>query len=274
MINFNGTIVEKETKIFGVENRGFKYGDGLFETLKVEDGVVRFMEDHYFRLMASMRMIRMEIPMTFTLDFMEAEIKKTVEENGLNNARVRFSVFRSSGGLYTPENNAVAYIIEADEIYISEKEVYEVDLFKDFYVYSGLLSTIKSTNKLVNVLAGTYASENNLDNCILLNEQKKVVEFTNGNLFLVKDREITTPLLTDGCIKGIIRKKLLDKPDLLEGYTIIENSISPFDLQKADELFLTNAIVGVQAITKYRKKNFSSEVSTKIKEVLESETIT
>lgn len=273
MINFNGTLVERETKIFGVENRAFKYGDGLFETIKVENGEVRFIEDHYFRLMASMRMIRMEIPMAFTLDFMEAEIKKTVEENGLNNARVRFSVYRASGGLYTPENNSVEYIIEANEIHINKIEVYEVDIFKDFYVYSGLLSTIKSTNKLVNVLAGTYASENNLDNCILLNEQKKVVEFTNGNLFLVKGQEISTPNLTDGCIKGIIRKKLLENPHLIEGYTIVEKSISPFDLLKADELFMTNAIVGVQAITKYRKKNFSSVVSTKIKEVLESGTI-
>lgn len=273
MINFNGTLVERETKIFGVENRAFKYGDGLFETLKVENGEVRFLEDHYFRLMASMRMIRMEIPMAFTLDFMEAEIKKTVEANNLDKARVRFSVFRKAGGLYTPENNSVDYVIEANEFKRVEAEVYEVDLFKDFYIYSGLLSTIKSISKLENVLAGNYAAENGLDNCILLNEQKMVVEFTNGNLFLVKGHEIVTPPLTDGCIKGIIRKKLLENPILIEGYTIVERSISPFDLQKADELFMTNAIVGVQAITKYRKKTFSIAISKKIKEVLESGTI-
>ena len=273
MINYNGTLVERETKIFGVENRAFKYGDGLFETIKVENGEVRFIEDHYFRLMASMRMIRMEIPMSFTLDFMENEIMRTVKENGLNEARVRFSVFRASGGLYTPENNTTEYVIEANEIQFNEVEAYEVDLFKDYYVYSGLLSTIKSTNKLVNVLAGTYAAENNIDNCILLNEQKKVVEFTNGNLFLIKGLEIMTPPITDGCIKGIIRKKILENPGIIEGYRIVERNISPFDLQKADELFMTNAIIGVLAITKYRKKNFGSAISTKIKEFLENGTI-
>ncbi len=268
MINFNGTLVAKETAIFGVENRGFKYGDGLFETIKVEEGKVRFMEDHYFRLMASMRMIRMEIPMTFTLDFVEAEIMKTVEANGLNNARVRFSVYRSSGGLYTPDNNTIEYVVEASHLIVQIASKYEVDIFKDFYVYSGLLSTVKSTNKLTNVLAATYAAENGLDNCILMNEQKKVVEFTNGNLFLVKGNEIFTPSLTEGCVKGIVRKKIVEASGLIEGYSIKEASISPFDLQKADELFMTNAIIGIQPITKYRKKLFSTSVSEKIKEKL------
>lgn len=268
MINFNGTLLEREAKVFGIENRGFKYGDGLFETIKVENGKVQFVEDHYFRLMASMRMIRMEIPMSFTLDFIESEIMRTVEENQLSDARVRFSVYRVAGGLYSPESNEIEYIVEANELTTAVVSEYEVDIFKDFYVYSGLLSTIKSTNKLTNVLAATYASENELDNCILINEQKKVVEFTNGNLFLVKGNEIITPSLTDGCIKGIIRKKLLENSKLIEGYSIVEGSISPFDLQKADELFMTNAIIGVQPISKYRKKSFGTEVSEKLYEKL------
>ena len=259
MINFNGTLVAKETALLGVENRGFKYGDGLFETIKVEDGKVRFMEDHYFRLMASMRMIRMEIPIEFSLDFMEGEILKVLEANHLRNARIRFSVYRSGGGLYTPETQ---------ELLVKTYLEYEVDIFKDFYVYSGLLSTVKSTNKLTNVLAATYASENDLNNCILINEQKKVVEFTNGNLFLVIGNEIVTPKLTDGCVKGIVRKKLLENPQLVEGFQIVEKSISPFDLQKGKELFLTNAISGVQAITKYRKKSYTTEIVARIKEEL------
>lgn len=270
MINFNGTIVEKETRIFGAENRGFKYGDGLFETLKVEAGKVQFLEDHYFRLMAAARMIRMEIPMEFSMEFMEGEVLRTVTENQLENARVRLSVFRSGAGLYAPERHTTEYLIEASSLNSDAVSSYEVDIFKDFYIYSGLLSTIKSTNKLVNVIAATYASENELDNCVLLNEEKKVVEFTNGNLFLVKGNKIVTPRLTDGCVKGIIRKKLLEATNLLEGFTIEEEAISPFDLQKADELFMTNAIVGIQPITKYRKKNFTSEVAEKLTSVLET----
>lgn len=147
MINLNGNIIDRSTKIFEVENRGFKYGDALFETLKVIDQKVQFLEDHYFRLMASMRMLRMEIPMDFTLEYFENQIDQTVEANELVDARVRFSVVRDNGGLYKPATNKISFVIEAKELVVSVKEHYEIDLFKDYYIHSGLLSTIKQRIK-------------------------------------------------------------------------------------------------------------------------------
>ena len=192
MINLNGTIINKADGILNSNNRAFKYGDALFETIKVKDLKVYFIEDHYFRLMASMRMLRMEIPMDFTLEFFEDELIKTVKQVSLENARVRFTVYRKDGGLYNPLTNAVDYLIEASPLTSIVKENYELDLFKDYYLYSGLLSTLKTTNKITNVLASIYASENEVDNCILLNEKKQVVEVINGNIFIVKGNLIKT----------------------------------------------------------------------------------
>ena len=150
MINLNGTIISEKKEVLNFNNRAFKYGDALFETLKVENVKVNFVEDHYFRLMASMRMLRMEIPMNFTLEFFEKEIINTVEKNDLLDARVRLSVFREDGGLYNPVSNKVDYLIEVDPLNTQRKESYVIDLFKDYYIYSGLLSTVKTTNKITN----------------------------------------------------------------------------------------------------------------------------
>lgn len=261
MINFNGEIVGAGTEVLTVQNRAFKYGDGLFETIKVENLIIHFLEDHYFRLMASMRMLRLEIPMNFNMEFFESEILKTVQVNNLQNARVRFTVFRKDGGLYAPDSNKIDFIIEAAELNISIKDTYAIDLFKDYFVYSGLLSTIKTTNKLTNVLASVYASENRLDNCVLLNEKKHVVEAINGNIFLVKGNVVKTPSINEGCIKGIIRKKLIEIISNHASLTIEEAEISPFELQKCDEIFITNAISGIQPVTAYRKSTFKSTVS-------------
>lgn len=261
MINFNGAILPDTTTIFNSKNRAFNYGDALFETIKIQNLKVVFLEEHYFRLMASMRMLRMEIPMTFTLDFFEEELLKTVTENNFSTARIRITVFRENGGLYKPQSNKVNFLVEASQLNNSIKNKYSVDLFKDYYVYSGLLSTIKTTNKITNVLASIYASENNIDNCILLNESKRIVEAINGNIFLVFGSTIKTPLISEGCIKGIARKKVIEIISKNPNYTIEETEISPFELQKADEIFITNAIVGIQPVTSYRKRNFDNSIA-------------
>ncbi len=259
MINFNGEIIAKSAINLTFNNRAFSYGDSLFDTNKFVDGKIQFSEDHYFRLMASMRMLRMEIPMYFTLDFFEMEIVKTIQANGFTNkARVKFTIFREDGGFYTPNTNKINFLIEVNQLKISKVENYSIGLFKDYYINSGLLSTLKTNNRILNVVASIYASENNLDNCILLNEKKNVVEATNANIFLVKGNTIITPALTEGCVKGIMRKKVIEMIREIGMFVLEESEISPFDLQKADSIFITNSIIGIQEVKKYRKKTFNS----------------
>ena len=262
MINYNGTIVTQST-IALHENRGFLYGDAIFETLKVLDGKVLFLEDHYFRLMASMRIVRMEIPMSFTMEYMEEQVLLlTGILPAAPSYRARLSFFRKPGGGYLPVDNNVEFIITAaplaEPLYSFDETPYEVDLFRDFYVTRQLLSTLKSTNKMVHITGSIYADENGLDNCLLLNDEKNVVEALQGNLFMLTGGKLVTPPVTDGCLNGIMRKQVLALARKIEGLEVEEASISPFDLQKADELFITNVVKGIQPITKYRKKEYVS----------------
>lgn len=266
MVNHNGTLLNNKEAKLSILNRGFAYGDSVFETIRVISGKIMFWEDHYFRLMASMRIMRMEIPSHFSPEFLENEIIDVIQANKLDTApvRVRFAVYRKQGGYYTPATREIGYIISVEKMenafYLLNDSFYEVELFKDHYVTSGLLSTIKSNNRVVNVLGSIFASENNYHNCLLLNEKKNVVEALNGNLFLVKGDIVKTPPLTDGVLNGIIRKQLLGIITKTENYKLEEASISPFELQKADELFISNVALGIQPISKYRKKEYANRV--------------
>ncbi len=269
-INFNGDLRPKDSFYLNHENRGLRYGDGVFETLRALHGKLIFWEDHYLRLMASMRILRMEIPMNFTMEFLEEELLRTLRQNTLIDkpARVRFSVFRNDGGLYTPLTNDISFIIEAVALDAPFYQIvdgrYEVELFKDFYCNPDMLATLKTNNKILNVVGSIYAKENGYDNCLLLNQDKRVTEALNGNIFLVKNGVVKTPPLKDGCLNGIVRKKLIEIVTKTEDYVLEEASISPFELQKADELFVTNTVIGIRPITKYRKKEFSSTVAVQL----------
>jgi branched-chain amino acid aminotransferase len=227
MINFNGNSTSSDTNLL-VNNRAFLYGDGVFETLKIIDNKILFLEDHYFRLMASMRVVRMEIPMNFTMEYFEEQILSLANTNGCSaSARARITVYRNEGGYYLPKQRSVSFLINCtaleNTVYSNDIKPYEVDLYKDFYVTKQLLSSIKTTNKMINVTGSIFADENGLDNCLMLNDDKNVIEALQGNLF-----------------------------------------ISPFNLQKADELFITNVIKGIQSITKYRKKEFGNTVADEL----------
>ena len=264
MLNYNGTFVEENHLSISYDNRAFKYGDSIFETLKVKNNKVIFWEDHYFRLISSMRMLRMKIPMEFTLEYLESQIKDTAKINLFTNCRVRLSIFRKDGGYYKPKTNEIDFLIEVSELNYQVKSAYKIDVYKDFYNYSGHLSTIKTTNTMINTLASIFAEENDLDNCVLINERKGVVEVTNGNIFIVKGNKIKTPSLTEGCLKGIVRGKVIKLLEKKEEFTIEQTSITPFEIQKADEAFITNSIIGIQPITNYKKKQFITDFSYRL----------
>lgn len=272
MINLNGELVSTADQDW-TSNRSFLYGDGIFDTVKIVNGKVLFLEDHYFRLMASMRVVRMEIPMNFTMEYFEAEIIKTVQINLCSDsARARITVYRDSPGYYTPDKSAIKYVIQVnaltDKLYSSAIIAYEVELYKDFHIAKNLLSTLKTTSKMIHVTAGIYARENGYQNCLLINDDKNVIEAINGNLFMLKDNKLITPPVSEGCLNGIMRKKILQLAQKVQEIEVVEAIISPFDLQNADELFITNVITGIQPISQYRKKKYSAKLSEKLTELL------
>ena len=268
MINFNGALQDSDFHM-SFANRSFLYGDGIFETLKIANNKILFWEDHYFRLMASLRIVRMDIPMSFTMEYIEEQILVLVRAMNIHeSARVRFTAYRNSEGFYLPNNNSISFVIQASKLdnlkYNYSPIQFEVDLYKDFIVPKQLLSTLKTTNKITNVTASIFSKENQLDTTLLLNENKNVIEAANGNLFMVMENKLITPPISEGCLNGIMRKQIIAIAKKMDSVTVLESPISPFDLQKADELFITNCIIGIQPITKYRKKEFEVRVARQL----------
>lgn len=272
MINFNGTLVTQDSIIL-TQNRGFLYGDAVFETVKIVNSKVLFVEDHYFRLMASMRVVRMEIPMNFTMEYFEEQILSLTERLAISgSARARITVYRNDGGYYLPINKTVSFLVHATPLdsvlYSFEEKEYEVDLFKDFYITKQLLSSIKTTNRMLNVTASIYADENGLDNCLLLNDAKNIVEAIQSNVFMLVGNKLITPPVSEGCLNGVMRKQVLKLAKTMGTLEVVEEVISPFELQKAEELFVTNVIKGIQPITKYRKKTFKTALAVELNKKL------
>lgn len=267
MINFNTELQEIEKLPITALARAARYGDGVFETIRMREGKLLFIEDHYFRLMASMRILRMTIPMEFTPEFIVDQSLRLAEERGFENGRLRLQIVRSGGGAYTPNSNTVDWWMELDPLktkdYVLNNVGLKVELFKDHYVQPGLLSTLKSSNALPYVLGSIYAQENQFDAVLLVNDAKQLVEANYGNVFLVEGNVLRTAPLDDGALRGVFRKNILEwaKDIKLE---VQEKSINPFDLQKADEVWITNTIRGIEWVGQYRKKSY---VSTKAEEM-------
>ena len=263
MTNYNGIFKDQSLNDFN--NRGFLYGDSIFETIKIINNKIIFWEEHYLRLISSMRILRMEIPNSYTPEFFEEEIIKTNQKiDSLFSGRVRLTVYRGGAGLYLPQTNYPLFVINSKKInqklFIINQGPYKVDLFKDYQVQSNLISNLKTNNRVVNVIGSIYAKENELENCILLNNNKLVTEFLNGNLFIVNDNVIKTPTISTGCLNGVMRNKIIELIKKVPDYEIFEKDFSPYELISSDEIWVTNSISGIIPITEYRRKFFSNKV--------------
>lgn len=272
MINHNGALTSSHKPIFTAQNRALLFGDAVFETLRYSQGHIHFWEDHYFRLMSAMRVFRMDIPMTFTPEFLEQECLRVIKAQSEISAawRIRMTVYRKDGGAYLPITRDIDYVISVkpldSEYYLSAEE-YKVQLFNDYYLQKSMLSNLKSNNKALQVIGSIFMHEQGFDNGILVNDEKEVVEFLNGNLFIVEDGKLRTPPINSGCLDGIMRKQIIRIAKKLD-ISCVEEPISPFDLQRVQELFMTNTIVGIQPVSKYRRTTYDKSITLKLQQEL------
>lgn len=272
MINHNGALTGAHAPIFTAQNRGLLYGDAVFETIRYSQKHLHFFEDHYFRLMAAMRVFRMNIPMTFTPEFLEQECLRVIEaQSEMAPAwRIRLTVYRNDGGAYLPKTRDVQYLVEAKPLQHDQYQAaadYKVELFNDYYLQKSMLSNLKSNNKALQVIGSIFMEEQGFDNGILVNDEKEVVEFLNGNLFVVDDGKLRTPPISSGCLDGIMRKQVI-RIAKKAGITCTEETISPFDLQRVQELFMTNAVVGIQPVASYRRTTYENSVAASLQQQL------
>jgi branched-chain amino acid aminotransferase len=264
MLNWNGQLIDQKQMPFDPANRLIKYGDGVFETIKFAHGKLLFFEAHYFRLMASMRILRMEIPDNFSPEFLETQLLEVLSANHLERgaARLRLAVYRSGGGFYLPETNDVAWFIEATPLPHQDFEAAEkpiiLDLFKDHHKAPDLLSTLKTSNSILYILAANFAKENGFSDVMLLNTQQEVTDTIASNIFLVKENQLITPPLSSGALRGVMRGEIIKLAPKM-GLKVVEQTFSPFELQRSDEVWLSNTIQGLQTVAAYRKKQFDNQ---------------
>jgi aminodeoxychorismate lyase len=264
-INFNGNIVDASQPVLMHSNRAFRYGDAVFETIRLMNGEVLYLEKHLARLKAGMAYLGMNWHDDFNFQNLYLIIRHLDQVNQLKgNARVRMEVFREDGGYYTPVSNDVSYLIEAEELPAKEYRLNETGLKVDFFNEVSKpvtkLSTIKSSNALYYVMAAMHKKKMGVDDCIILNTNGNVAEAISSNVFMVVKGDVITPSVDQGCVAGVMREVVIE---LLKekGKKIIETSFTPADLLKADELFFTNVIDGIRWVSAIKDKRYFNSLS-------------
>lgn len=271
-INYNGKLLHEDTTLVNAGNRGLRYGDGIFETLKLVDSEIIFEAFHFERLLNGLNLLQFIVPPFFTPVFLKEQILALCAKNSLWKAvRVRLNVFRKNGGLYDPIDHTPEWIIEAWELTENYFRLNEngliVDLYRNAKKSCDAFSNLKSNNYLPYIMGALHARKHNLNDCLLLNSHERICDATIANVFWVHNKTIYTPPLSEGCVAGVTRRFLLQTlPE--KGFSIQEKNLEPRDLQQADELFLTNAISGIRWVKEYQNKQYSNAFATRIFELL------
>jgi len=263
-INFNGEIVPADSKLLPVSNRAFKYGDGLFESMRMLKGQLKFAEQHADRLQRGMKALKMDSYSQMDAYFLKEKAEQLAIRNKARHGRLRLTVYRDSDGFYAPTQNRVGYCLEfvpADEprYFLNDKGLI-VDVFTDLTKPLNYLSNIKTCNSLTYVMAGMYKTQNNLDEVFLLNQNNFLCEASSSNVFVSYQNQLYTPALSEGCVEGVMRQVVIDIAKN-NGIPITEAQINPEILYEADEVFVTNASKGIQCVMGYGIRRYFSKLS-------------
>ena len=266
-ICFNGKIIPADEPVLLASNRGYRYGDGLFETMKVAEGKILLSNHHFERLFAGLALLQFEIPRLFLRQKTEDEILSLCKKNNCEGlARVRLSVFRGNGGLYD-EDKGLQYLIECWPLTESVSKLNEnglvIDVFPGAEKSCDKFSNLKSANFLPYSMAALYAKEKKLNDCLVLNTTGGIADSTIANLFIIKNAIVITPGLEEGCVNGVMRQYLLKKLQAAD-YAVQEATLSVNDIIAADEVFLTNAIHGIRWVRQFRDMSYSNVKTVEI----------
>jgi branched-chain amino acid aminotransferase len=266
--NYNGKILKESDLIAGPSNRGLRYGDGLFETIKVKNGKMILADEHFARLWKGMSVLQFDIPKHFTPERLGDEITTLIKKNRHENAaRVRLTVFRGDGGLYDPQNQIPNYAIQSWQLAGAKEALNSNGLVAGIYADTkkscDLLSNVKHNNFLPYALAALKAKKEKWNDAIVLNMYGRICETTIANIFLIKENIIFTPALGEGCIAGVMRKKIIQEATNCH-WSVVEKEITSNDLFNADEVFFTNCIQTIKWVKCIDAKEYVNTVTQKI----------
>lgn len=273
-INFNGNIVESSQPIFTSANRAFRYGDAVFETIRLMNGEILFFEQHLQRLKRSMSLLGMQAHDDLTFHNLYLSIRHLDQVNHLKgHGRIRLEVFRNDGGLYTPQSNNVSYIIEVTPLSLHHYKLNDtglkIELYTDIKKPVSALSNLKSSNALYYVMAGLHKRHHGYGDCLVLNTDERVAEAISSNIFLLKGNDLITPSLDEACVAGVMRETIIRMMEE-KGKPVIQKGVEVEDMLKADELFLTDVIHGIRWVSAFRHKRYFNNYSRQLlKEIQE-----
>lgn len=259
----NGNVIEKNNAGLSPDDHSYRYGDGLFETMKIANGNILLEEYHFERLFSGLELLKFKIPLHFSKQKISDEVKKLCKKNNCQElARVRLSVSRGRGGLYDCDNK-VSYLIESGPLEQNNNVLNEnglvIDIFPDARKSLDKFSNLKSANYLPYIMAAIWTRENKLNDALILNQHNQVCDSTIANVFWVESGNIFTPPLSAGCVAGVMRKRILDL-----GQNIKEKNLTENDLLNADEVFLTNTINGMCWVKQFRDKTYENRIAVEI----------
>jgi len=263
-INFNGEIVAADSKLLTVANRAFKYGDGLFESMRVMKGQLKFADLHADRLQRGMKTLKIDGYSQMDTWFLKEKVEQLATRNKVKHGRVRLTVYRDADGFYAPTQNKMGYCIELQPVeepryFLNDKGLI-MDIFTELPKPVNYLSNMKTCNSLPFVMAGLFKIQNKLDDVFLINQSGNLCEASSSNIFVWYKSHLYTPALSEGCVEGVMRQvviKLANENDI----PFTEAQINPDVLYEADEVFLTNAARGIQWVMGFGVKRYFNQLS-------------
>ena len=267
-IIFNDKILNQDDIQFNTIKRAINFGDGFFETIRIVNGDVLFIESHLKRIFKALKILKISYSKNFNAEILKSKIKELLLHNKIDSGgKVKIYFFRSGLGTYLPETNEISFIIECfhleNNLYQLNKKGFLVDIFYDYQKQITNLSVFKTSNSLLYVLASIYANDNGLNDTLILNEKNCIIESSNSNIFLLLKDSIITPALNSGCIAGIMRDEIIKIINFLD-FKIIERDITLEDLMNSKEIFLTNVISGINWVGGYKETRYYNTLSKKI----------
>lgn len=254
-VYINGDFYPPSEAKIPVFDRGFLYGDGVFEGIRAYDGRIFRLEEHLDRLWRGAKAIRLAVPLD--REELKQVIIETVRRSGLKGAYIRLVVSRGSGDLGLDPRNchtSATVVVIVDNIALYPQEVYETGLDVITCVTrrnspSALNPEVKSLNYLNNILAKIEVGEAKAHEGLMVNHLGFVAEATGDNVFICQKGQIITPPVNAGILEGITRQVVIELAAEME-IPLAEDNFALYQVYTADECFLTGTAAEIVPVAR------------------------
>lgn len=264
-INHNGRITRSGEALFSSSNRVVLYGDGIFESMRWENGKVNWFDDHMERFESGTAALSLVLPAGWDRAWLLTQIRELAEANKAVRCRVRLIAYREGGGRYLPDKHEAGIILE---LFQAEAPTFNTaGLRLGIYTLNpkaaSQLSRFKTLSALPLVMASLWVRQNGFDDCLIINSHGKIIEASSSNIFGVKDGMIFTPSLESGCVDGVMRRQVIRRAAAL-GWQMAAMPVEVGHLLESEEIFLTNAVSGIRWVGELEGKTYTRKVSREL----------